>query len=111
MSERVEPGQQTAILEDMTIQRMDNVLIVVDDLEAAGKSGTRPGFPVSPGRVLWLRCVLLGRVGNDSDVRLGRLPIAEQLLGFVVVDRPGDDDVLATLPVHRRRDLVLGRQL
>ncbi len=35
MSERVEPGQQTAILEDMTIQRMDNVLIVVDDLEAA----------------------------------------------------------------------------
>src|SRR5436309_12541295 len=35
MPERVEPCQQTATLEDMTILRMDNVLIVVGDQEAA----------------------------------------------------------------------------
>src|SRR5690349_12049841 len=56
-------------------------------------------------------CVLGRRVGDDADVRLWRLPIAEQLLRFLVLHRAGDDDVLAAFPVHRRGDLVLGGQL
>ena len=56
MPERVEPGQQTAILEDMTIQRMDNVLIVVDDLDA------------TLGRVRALGASLVGEVAQYEDV-------------------------------------------
>src|SRR6185437_10925430 len=56
------------------------------------------------------RAALL-RLGDDADVRLGRFPLAEDLLGLVVGDRAGDDDVLARLPVDRRGHLVLGGQL
>ena len=60
------------------------------------------------------RCVRprLLRLRNDPQVRLGRLP-AVRILGLrlVVAHRPGDDHVLAALPVHRRGDLVLRGQL
>jgi hypothetical protein len=52
------------------------------------------------------------RLFDDADVGLGGLPaVGEQLLGFFVLDRAADDDVIALLPVGRCRDLVLGRQL
>src|SRR3954452_20959231 len=51
------------------------------------------------------------RLGHDPDVRLGLLPVTEDLLRLVVADRAGDDDVLALLPVDRRGDPVAGRQL
>src|SRR5690349_2255906 len=50
-------------------------------------------------------------LGDDADVGLRRLPLAEELLGLVVRDRTRDDDVLALLPVRRRGHLVLGREL
>ena len=41
---------------------------------------------------------------DDPDVGLGLLPaLRPDLLGVLVGDRAGDDDVLALLPVHRRR--------
>src|SRR5688572_767292 len=44
---------------------------------------------------------------DDPEVGLGGLPaVGEQLLGFVVVDRAGDDDVATLLPVGRCGDLV-----
>src|SRR5215472_601723 len=46
-----------------------------------------------------------------TDVWLGRLPLAEQLLGLLVGDRTGDDHILALLPVDRCGDLVVGGQL
>ena len=55
---------------------------------------------------------LAARLRNDPDVRLGRLPaVRVRLLRLVVGYRAGDDHVVALLPVHRRRDLVLGGQL
>ena len=53
----------------------------------------------------------LFRRRHDPDVGLGRLPLAEQLLGLVVGDRAGDDHVVALLPLRRRRDLVVRGQL
>src|SRR5262249_49870205 len=57
----------------------------------------------APNRSLWLR--------DDAHVRLRLLPLAEELLGLLVGDGAGDDHVLALLPVHRRRHLVVGREL
>src|SRR5947207_1903504 len=51
------------------------------------------------------------RVRHDADIGLGRFPaLGILLLGILVGDRSGDDDVLAVLPVHRRRHLVLRSQ-
>src|SRR5262249_38125969 len=61
---------------------------------------------LDPGRFL-----LRFRLRDDAQPRPGRLPLAEELLRLVVRDRTRDDHVLALLPVHRRRDLVLRRQL
>src|SRR5262249_53366540 len=44
------------------------------------------------------------RLRHDADIGLGRLPALRiLLLGVLVGDRSGDDDVLAVLPIHRRR--------
>src|SRR5262245_52982690 len=52
------------------------------------------------------------RLRHDADIGLGRLPaLWVLLLGVLVRHRPGDDHVLAVLPVHRRRHLVLGGEL
>src|SRR5215510_11176637 len=52
------------------------------------------------------------RLRHDADIGLGRLPTLRVLfLGVLVRYRPGDDHVLAMLPVHRRRHLVLGGEL
>src|SRR6476646_3823432 len=52
------------------------------------------------------------RLRHDPDVGLGRLPaLWILLLGIIVADRAGDDHVLAALPVHRGRHLVLGGEL
>src|SRR5436305_15124432 len=51
------------------------------------------------------------RLGDDADVRLRGLPVAEDLLGLVVGDGAGDDDVLALLPVHGCGHLVVGGEL
>src|SRR5262249_29990130 len=52
------------------------------------------------------------RLRHDADIGLRRLPaLRPDLLGVVVAHRARDDDVVALLPVHRRRDLVLGGQL
>src|SRR6516225_5036609 len=52
------------------------------------------------------------RLRHDADIGLGRLPaLRVLLLGFVVADRTRDDHVLAVLPIHRRRHLVLGGEL
>src|SRR5215831_2915481 len=51
------------------------------------------------------------RLRNDPDVRLRRFPVPEELLRLVVRDRPGDDHVLALVPVDRGRHLVARRQL
>src|SRR5262245_60675139 len=49
------------------------------------------------------------RLRHDADIGLGRLPaLRVLLLGVLVRHRAGDDHVLAVLPVHRRRHLVLG---
>ena len=49
---------------------------------------------------------------DDAQVGLGRFqPAGIQLLRVFVGDRAGDDHVVALLPVHRRRDLVLGGEL
>src|SRR4029077_14750989 len=61
-----------------------------------------------PGRPWW---EWLLRLRDDPDVRLRLFPLAEELLGLVVRDRAGDDHVLALLPAHRGRNLVLRRQL
>src|SRR5215475_2251409 len=54
--------------------------------------------------LLWLR--------HYADVRLGSRPaVRVGLPGFVVRDRTRDDDVLALLPIHRSRHLVLRREL
>src|SRR6516162_8283244 len=60
-----------------------------------------------PGVVGW---GLFG-LGDDADVGLGGAPGAEDLAGFVVADRAGDDDVLAGLPVDRGGDAVGGGEL
>src|SRR3546814_10048007 len=47
------------------------------------------------------------RLLHHAQVGLLLFPAArEHLLGLLVVDRRHDDDVLALLPVHRRRHLV-----
>src|SRR3546814_13128930 len=52
------------------------------------------------------------RLLHHAQVGLLLFPAArEHLLGLLVVDRRHDDDVLALLPVHRRRHLVLGGEL
>src|SRR3954468_12843060 len=61
-------------------------------------------------RTKFASCGLLG-LRNDADVGLRRLPLAEDLLGIVVRDGPGDDHVVALLPLSRRRDLVLRGEL
>src|SRR3954451_10087216 len=49
---------------------------------------------------------------HDADVGLRRLPALRiELLGFLVRHGPGDDDVLARLPVHGRGDPMLGGEL
>src|SRR5262249_28763027 len=49
------------------------------------------------------------RLRDDADIGLRRLPTLRVLfLRFLVADRTGDDHVLALLPIHRRRHLVLG---
>src|SRR5215211_6737991 len=53
----------------------------------------------------------LQRLRNDADVRLRRFPVTEDLLGFLVGDGAGDDDVFALLPVDRGRDPVRGGEL
>src|SRR5688572_12964583 len=69
------------------------------------KRGRRP--------LIWASfCYESAGLWNDSDIRLRRLPaVWVRLLRFVVGDRAGDDHVVALLPVHRCRDLVLGGQL
>src|SRR5207247_751921 len=59
---------------------------------------SRPANPAPNTKTL----IDLLRLRHDADVGLGGLPLAEDLLGLVVRDRPGDDDVVALLPVHRR---------
>ena len=54
----------------------------------------------------------LVRLRHDPNIGLGRLPAAGELLrGRFVGDRGNDDYILALLPVHRRRHLVLGCEL
>src|SRR5580692_2687734 len=49
---------------------------------------------------------------HDADVRFWRLPALRiELLGLVVGDGAGEDDVFALLPVRGRRDAVLGGEL
>src|SRR5689334_19196644 len=84
---------------------------------AAGSAGacaiSRPAAKMQR----WRRCltplmVALFGLGNDADVRLGGLPALRiSLLGFVLAYVPGDDDVIALLPVHGRGNLVLRRKL
>ena len=65
--------------------------------------------PRRPGRGVAL---LRLRLWHDSDVGLRRLPALRiLLLGVLIGHRAGDDHVLAMLPVHRSRDLVLGGEL
>src|SRR5829696_3383567 len=53
---------------------------------------------------------LLSGLWNDANIRLRCLPALRiELLSLFVRHRAGDDHVLAPLPVHRRRDPVLGR--
>src|SRR5579863_5159494 len=61
-------------------------------------------------RVCWVR-ERSARLGDDADVGLGFLPVAVDLLGLVVGDRAGDDDVLALLPVDRGGNPMRGREL
>src|SRR6266481_7736492 len=52
------------------------------------------------------------RLRHDANIGLRRLPALRiLLLGLVVADRTRDDHVLAVLPIHRRRHLVLGGEL
>ena len=49
------------------------------------------------------------RLRNDAQVGFGCLPaLGILLLGFVVRNSRQNNHVLALLPVHRRRDLMLG---
>ena len=59
-----------------------------------------------------LSCHLLG-LRHDPHIRLGRLPAAGIFLlpPLRSMTAGADDHVLARLPVHRRRHLVLGREL
>src|SRR5690349_2207210 len=52
------------------------------------------------------------RLRDDANVGPWRLPaLRVLLLGFLVADRAGDDDVFARIPIHRRRHLVPGGEL
>src|SRR5437899_7720213 len=52
------------------------------------------------------------RLGDDTQIRLGRLPAGRVfLLRLLVRHRRKDDDVVALLPVHGCGDFVLGREL
>ena len=54
----------------------------------------------------------LGRLGDDPQIRPGRLPAAGILLfGFLVRYCRRDDHIFAVLPVHRSCDLVGSREL
>ena len=68
--------------------------------------------PVRARKPLPPRAVELLRLLDHAQVGLDRLVALRVLLLRVLVgDRAGDDHVLALLPVHRRRDLVLGGEL
>src|SRR5690242_16315997 len=57
----------------------------------------------------WQEPQLSARLRDDADVGFRLLPARRpDLLGVVVRDRARDDDLVALLPVHRRRHLVLG---
>src|SRR5579883_2245730 len=55
---------------------------------------------------------LLPRCGHDADIGLRRFPaLLIELFRLLVGDRPGEDEVLALLPVRRRRHPMLGGKL
>src|SRR4051812_6354886 len=67
------------------------------------KKGAAPGGTAPLGSA---------RLRNDPDVRLRRLPALRiRLLRLVVGDGPGDDHVVALLPLRRRCNLVRRGQL
>src|ERR1700730_7337496 len=73
-------------------------------------------FPANRTAPKWLfaRCAKARLLGlrHYAQIRFRRLPtLRVLLLGVVVRHRAGDDDVLAILPVHWRRHLVLGGKL
>src|SRR5580693_5664886 len=69
-----------------------------------GPTSSRSGLTAANPRSLRLR--------DDSNIRLGRLPASGiLLLRFFVRNIAADDDVVARLPVHWRRNFVLGREL
>src|SRR5439155_9012997 len=71
--------------------------------QSIARAGSSPRWKTPTARPALLR------LRRDAQVRLGRLPpLRELLLGVLVADRAGDDDVLSLLPVGRRRHLVLG---
>src|SRR5581483_4250084 len=70
-----------------------------------------PVITSAPGLRSALSTALL-RLRNNAQVRLGRLPAAGIfLLRLFVAYRSEDDDIIALLPVHGRRDFVLGGEL
>src|SRR3954468_3309357 len=67
--------------------------------------------PLAPVPAGLPRRLTLG-LRHDADVGLRCLPALRiELLRFLVRNGPGDDDILARLPVHGRGDPVLGGQL
>ena len=61
---------------------------------------------------LVLRNAELLRLRNDAQIGLGRFPAGRVFrLGLLVGNRRRNDDVLTLLPVHRRGDNVLRREL
>ncbi len=78
--------------------------IVATALKALGHQTERARRPISSSQSLGCR--------NDAQIGLRRFPAVRVLrLGVLVGNRRDDDHVLALLPVHRRRHLVLGREL
>src|SRR5262249_36759000 len=78
------------------------------------RSRPRENAPTPPRRTLAYPQSRLrsARLLGDADIGLGRAPAGwEKRLCVVVADRARNDDVLALLPVYRRRDLVLGGEL
>src|SRR5258706_15889606 len=78
--------------------------------------GTNPQSATSisrmPSRICSIRARRSLRLRDDAQIRLRGLPAGRvDFLGFVIADGAGNDDLVAALPVHRGRDLVLRRQL
>src|SRR5580658_4462787 len=70
------------------------------------------GFGMTSSEKKWSLRLHLLRLGDDSQIGLGRLPASGIfLLRFVVRDRWQNNDVAALLPVHGRSDLVFGGKL